>query len=243
MDNFFDSLNTDIQTIFQSVGGTFVLPPTQIAEKLAGIKAFLFDWDGVFNSGTKGEGTHSPYSEPDSMGTNLMRFGQWRQHQALPITGILTALDNPTSLYLARREHFQMVYFGFKHKEEALLHLLETHHLKPSEVAFIFDDVIDLSAARLCGLRFFVSRSASPLLHRLVAQQGLADYLTGNSGGSHAVREICELILGLQGQYEGVVAERMAFHGNFTTYMTERNQAVTQFYTPVEKKVEAVEVK
>jgi 3-deoxy-D-manno-octulosonate 8-phosphate phosphatase (KDO 8-P phosphatase) len=201
----------------------------------------VFDWDGVFNSGTKGEGIASPYSEPDSMGTNLMRFGQWRLHQTLPITGILTALDNPNAFHLARREHFQVVYFGFKHKEEALLHLLEAYQLQPAEVAFLFDDVIDLSAARLCGLRLFVSRPASPLLQRYVARHHLADYLSGNSGGNHAVRELCELILGLQDQYDGVVNDRVAFQGPYLEYLTERNTHPTQFYTPVEGGVERIE--
>jgi 3-deoxy-D-manno-octulosonate 8-phosphate phosphatase (KDO 8-P phosphatase) len=227
----------DIETLFQSIGGTFVTPAPRIAEKLLSIRAFLFDWDGVFNSGTKGEGLASPYSEPDSMGTNLMRFGQWLLHGAVPMTGIITALNNPTGFQLAKREHFNSVYFGFKHKTEALNHLLEAHRLQPAEVAFVFDDAIDLSAARLCGLRFFVSRPASPLLQRFVAQHGLADYMSGNTGGNHAVREICELILGLQGQYDKVLAARMAFQGDFATYMAERNEVVTQFFTPAEGRV------
>lgn len=224
----------DVPAIFESIGGTFVTPAPLLLEKLSGIRAFLFDWDGVFNSGTKGEGLASPYSEPDSMGTNLMRFGQWLRHGSLPVTGIITALNNPTGFQLAQREHFQSVYFGFKHKQEALFHLMEAYQLQPSEVAFVFDDVIDLSAARLCGLRFFVSRPASPLLQRFVAQNGLADYMSGQTGGNHAVREICELILGLQGHYDRVVKERMEFRGDFAQYMAERNGHPTQFYTPGE---------
>ena len=231
-----------IETTFQSIGGRFVISPALLVEKLGRIKAFLFDWDGVFNSGTKGEGLTSPYSEPDSMGTNLMRFGQWQLHGQLPITGLLTALNNPTGFQLARREHFQAVYFGFIHKQEALLHLLEQHQLQPDEVAFVFDDAIDLSVARLCGLRFFVSRPASPLLQQYVAQHGLADYTSGNSGGSHAVREICELILGLQGQYEAVLIHRMAFEGPFARFMQQRNQLTTEFYTSLNGTVDLVDM-
>ena len=215
-------------------------PASVLVEKLADIRAFLFDWDGVFNEGTKAAGASSPYSEPDSMGTNLLRFGGWRQHGTLPVVGILTALDNPTAVGLARREHFQVVYFGFKHKAEALDHLLETYQLRPSQVAFVFDDVIDLSVARQCGLRFFVNRPASPLLRRFVTERKLADYCTGNSGGSHAVREICELILGLQGQYEATVEERIAFHGSYARYLAERNQTTLHCYTPLNGRIELV---
>ncbi|MBC7920046.1 MAG: phosphatase [Ferruginibacter sp.] len=227
----------DIEFLFEAIGGQFLTPAPVIAEKLTDIRAFLFDWDGVFNGGTKGEGLTSRYSEPDSMGTNLLRFGGWQRHGTLPVVGILTALDNPTAVQLARREHFPVVYFGFKHKEEAFLHFLETYHLQPSQVAFVFDDVIDLSVARQCGLRFFVSRPASPLLRRFVTERQLADYGSGNSGGSHAVREICELILGLQGRYEATLEARIAFHGPYTRYLTERNQTTLHCYTPLNGRI------
>jgi hypothetical protein len=56
------------------------------------------------------------------------------------------------------------------------------------------------------------------------------------------VREICELILGLQGHYDQVVKERMEFHGDFAHYRAERNQHTTQFYTPGEEGIASVQI-
>ena len=38
----------------------------------------------------KGEGAESTYSEPDSMGTNLLRYALWRQQGELPIAALIT---------------------------------------------------------------------------------------------------------------------------------------------------------
>ncbi|MCY7352776.1 MAG: hypothetical protein LH606_19310 [Cytophagaceae bacterium] len=44
-----------IQTIFEDLGGHFVTPAPKLAEKVARVKAVVFDWDGVFNDGVKTE--------------------------------------------------------------------------------------------------------------------------------------------------------------------------------------------
>ena len=43
-------------------------------DRLDKIKAFVFDWDGVFNNGAKDSEGASPFNEVDAMGTNLLRF-------------------------------------------------------------------------------------------------------------------------------------------------------------------------
>ena len=38
---------------FENIGGTFITPADHLKEKLSKIKAYIFDWDGVFNNGSK----------------------------------------------------------------------------------------------------------------------------------------------------------------------------------------------
>jgi 3-deoxy-D-manno-octulosonate 8-phosphate phosphatase (KDO 8-P phosphatase) len=98
-------------------------------------------------------------------------------------------------------------------------------------VAFVFDDVLDLSVASKAQLRFMVRRTASPLLMQYVRINRLADYITAHSGNNHAVREICELLLGLSGMYETVVSKRSAYDAQYARYIETRNQIPTMFFT------------
>jgi 3-deoxy-D-manno-octulosonate 8-phosphate phosphatase (KDO 8-P phosphatase) len=97
-------------------------------------------------------------------------------------------------------------------------------------VVFVYDDVLDLSLASKADLRFMVRRTASPLLTQYVRTNRLADYLTAHGGGNHAVREVCELLLGMTGMYDTVVGKRAAFDAQYSKYFSQRNGLATQFF-------------
>jgi len=80
--------NTEIT--FTELGGTFCRPFAEFQERLSKIKAYLFDWDGVFNDGVKTASGGSPFSEVDAMGTNMLRFGHWLKTGALPFDVLIT---------------------------------------------------------------------------------------------------------------------------------------------------------
>jgi 3-deoxy-D-manno-octulosonate 8-phosphate phosphatase (KDO 8-P phosphatase) len=227
----------------EQTGGKFIAPPIAISNRLQSIHAFLFDWDGVFNAGFKTGETGSHFSEVDSMGTNLLRFGYWLTHGQLPFFGIITGERNPAAIALAEREHFNAIYFKTRNKLAALEHLEQHFNLKPQEIAYGFDDVLDLPIARACSLRFLIARKASPLFVQYVKDQQLYDYLTGQAGDAHAVREICELCLGLMGQYEQVVTLRSTFDTKYKKYLELRNSGVTEKFSYQENsnKIEAAE--
>jgi 3-deoxy-D-manno-octulosonate 8-phosphate phosphatase (KDO 8-P phosphatase) len=214
----------EIQNLFEEQGGGFISSPSFIAEKLKNIKAYIFDWDGVFNSGTKDENKSSSYSEVDSMGLNMLRLGYWLgNNKELPVVSIITGENNTTAIRLAEREHINHIYFGFKNKATAFEHLLESYQLKPEEVAFCFDDILDFPITKRCGLKFMVDRKGSPLFRKYAIEKQYCDYITAQFGGEFAVREISELILGLLGQYELAVKERTDFSKLYTDYLEQRN--------------------
>jgi 3-deoxy-D-manno-octulosonate 8-phosphate phosphatase (KDO 8-P phosphatase) len=211
-------------------------PARVLAERVKNIRGLVADWDGVFNDGAKGEGITSTYTEPDSMGTNLLRYALWRARSAqIPVFALVTGADNPTARGFARREHFHAVYNGTRDKTAAMAALCSTHRLATGQFVCIFDDVNDLGMASGCGIRVLVQRTASPLLRDYVAQQNLCDYITGHPAGRHAVREVCELLLGLTGEFDAVVASRVAWDRDYARYFAERQAVATEVVDQAEK--------
>ncbi len=221
-----------IEEQYTAIGAKFITPIEEISEKLKKIKAFVYDWDGVFNNGEKGGQIGSTYKEADSMGTNLLRFAFWLTHnENLPQYGIITGANNPTAKQLADREHFPFAYIGTKDKGKALEHLCKTQNLKPEEIAFFFDDILDLSVASQVGLRFLVRRDASPAFMNYVTEHSWCDYVTAGSGNEFAVRETAELLISLYGVYNEVVDYRMQFQGKYERYLSARNSFQTSEIT------------
>jgi 3-deoxy-D-manno-octulosonate 8-phosphate phosphatase (KDO 8-P phosphatase) len=208
----------------------FVIPIEKIQSKLAHIKAFIFDWDGVFNDGIKNFDSPSAYAEADSMGTNLLRFGCWNLTQQMPMMAIITGAYNPTAVQFAQREHFDAVYMSMKDKKEALFHFCHTYHIEPFEIAYFFDDANDIGVAKEVGLRFLIRRDATPLFMEFAKNDGFCDYISAHEGGNYAVREICETLLALQNQYQEILTHRGVFSEVFSAYFTLRQKIESIFY-------------
>ena len=216
-----------IEAAFSAAGGRFVAPASEMAAAVERMEAVVFDWDGVFNSGTKGSGSASGFSEADSMGLNMLRYALWSRAGRLPVVAIVTGENNPAAVQFAEREHLHAVYHGATDKRAALRHLREQQGLEPAQVGLVFDDINDLGMAEECGLRCMVGRAASPLLGQHVVERRLCDYVTGSGAGAYAVREVTELLLGLLGVYDDVVARRAAFDASYGRYFAARQECVT----------------
>jgi 3-deoxy-D-manno-octulosonate 8-phosphate phosphatase (KDO 8-P phosphatase) len=229
--------NEAIEMVLATFQGTFVSGVEAMAEKLPGIRAWIFDWDGVFNNGSKGADGSSPFNEVDSMGINMLRYNHYIRHGHNPIAGIITGEQNPVAFTFARREHFHAVYYGIKNKKDALLHLCAAHDIQPAEVAYFFDDITDLGIASMCGLRIMTGGTGTPMLHRLVTERGLADYITANDGGNNAIREATELLKTLSGRYEETIMQRAGYSEHYRDYLNSRNIPSPAFYATVDGKI------
>lgn len=228
------------ETVFTQAGGTFCTPYAEFQSKLSHIKAFIFDWDGVFNDGAKDSQGSSNFSEVDSMGTNLLRFSWWLQKKQLPFCAVMSGEKNQLSFQYTKREHFHQGYFKILHKTLALDHFLAAHSLQASEVAFVFDDVLDLSLAARAGLRIMVGRTANPLFRQYVVDRKLADYITAHD--QFAVRETCELLIGAAGNFEATIAGRSSFSPEYRQYLYERQQITTGYFTLDKEEIQGVEM-
>jgi len=210
--------------------GVFVTRALTIQQKLQHIKAFVFDWDGVFNDGRKNIEGHSSFSETDSMGLNMMRFSYYLQHQQLPVSVILTGESNKLAISFAQRENFHLVYYKMPNKKKALDHLCEAYKLSPTEVLFVFDDVLDFSVAQLVGVRCMVTHSANTLLKKFAIEKELVDYITKHNGNDNALREISELMMTLSGNFDLTIENRMHYSELYHEYIQLRKSVSTQSF-------------
>lgn len=218
----------EIEIIFKQLGGIFLTNSKGIAQKLSHVKAFVFDWDGVFNNASKSENKSSNFNEADSMGINMLRFSHYLLHQQMPYTAIISGEKNEMAFYFSNREHFNASYFKIPNKIEALNHFCESNKIKLDEVCYFFDDVLDLSIAKNCGLRIFINRKANPLFKNYLIKNNLTDYITAHESGNFAVREACELLIGLNKNYDEVMEERTAYSSNYEKYFNLRQNQITK---------------
>lgn len=215
---------------FADLGGVFVVPAIDLAAKIKNVQALIFDWDGVFNDGTKDAERPSTFNEADSMGTNMLRYGLWLRNGRLPVSAVISGEKNAAAKFFAEREHFDAVYSGIGDKRQAVAHLCVENKISSKSIACVFDDINDLSMAKLCGVRCLVRRPASPLFTRYTRDNQLCDYITGNESGRQTVREISELILGLSGIFKKVIESRLAFDQSYREYFSRRQAVATRFY-------------
>jgi 3-deoxy-D-manno-octulosonate 8-phosphate phosphatase (KDO 8-P phosphatase) len=213
----------DLEQEFVKLGGTFLTPVKLINSSLTNIKAFVFDWDGVFNDGRKSSNSDSTFSEIDSMGINLLRFDYWLRNNRFPLVFIITGMKNHTAEEFSKREHFDGIFHNTKNKKEALESLCNNYKIIAKEIAFVFDDVLDVEVAKMSGLSFFVGRKSNPLLMDYIKQNKICNYISGLSGENHAVREICELLIGMSGDYNRTLELRIQFKGKYEEFLSKRN--------------------
>lgn len=203
----------------------FIHSEPELLRRLARTKAVLFDWDGVFNDGFKDADGGSPFSEVGSMGVNLLRFALWLRNGTLPKAAVITGQHNPFAERFGQRERLHGVYMGFTNKPEAFDAFLSTHGLQADEVAFFFDDVLDLPVAARCGLRVMIGSTVTAWLIEQAIARGEVDIVTANSGGDNGLREATDAVIALLGHGADVIAHRTAYSETYQRYLGER-QAV-----------------
>ncbi len=200
----------------------------ELQRRAKNIKAVLFDWDGVFNDGWKDLHSGSPFSEVGSMGVNMLRFALWLKHGVNPPAAVITGQINPQAEQFVQREKLHAIYMGFINKPDAFDEFLRNNELKPEEVAFFFDDAIDLSLAKQCGLRVMIGRNAGMRFTAHVITRGDVDIVTANSGGENGLREATETVIELLGNFDDVFDQRAAYTEEYQRYLQERNATEPQ---------------
>jgi YrbI family 3-deoxy-D-manno-octulosonate 8-phosphate phosphatase len=149
------------------------------------IRALVLDVDGVLTDGgmyygPAGEGLKR-FNVKDGLG--LRMIGE---------AGIEVALiSGENSEILKRRAEklkIENVFVGVEDKLQTMKDFLSPRHLGLDEVAYVGDDLNDLSALQAVALPIAVF-DAVPQVRRA------AKWITSRRGGEGAVREVCDLLL------------------------------------------------
>ena len=164
--------------------------PADILARAAKIRLVAFDVDGTLTDGRLWYGEDGRETKVFHVhdGLGLKRL----QANGVQVALITARISHPVAL---RAEELDIahVYQGQGDKRACLLELIDALHLSSEHVAFVGDDLPDLSPMRLAGLAVAVANA-----HPWVAEQ--AHWQTRLGGGMGAAREVCDLILEAQGK-------------------------------------------
>lgn len=167
-----------------------------VFEQAAKVRLMGFDIDGVMTDGrlyfsTEGDFCKAFFSR-DGLGLKLLAKSGVK-------LAIITGRDSPIVTRRAANLGIGLVLQGIEDKREAMASLLEREHLTMAQCGYMGDDLIDLPLLKACGFSATVP-DGHPLVREHVA------YVTQAPAGRGAVREVCELILRAQGNWDRVVA-------------------------------------
>ncbi len=170
--------------------------PAKLLPKVTAIKMVIFDVDGVFtdgkiiydNSGNELKNFHTL----DGMGIKLLMQGSI---DVAIITGRQSHITEKRMSELGIKH----IYQGQHDKRKAFQDLLTTCHLQIDDIAYVGDDLPDLPLIKAAGFGIAVNNATD-----FVKQH--AAWVTQESGGFGAVREVCEMILAAQDKLTGLQA-------------------------------------
>lgn len=164
-------------------------------QKALEIKLLVVDVDGVLTDGRLWYGNSGEelkaFHIQDGLGIKfLLRAGVE--------VGIITGRRSALVARRAKELGIRHVVQGREDKLVALETMRAELGIELQHIAYVGDDLPDLSAIRAVGLGVAVA-NAMPV----VAQH--ADYKTIRNGGDGAVREVCDLILQAQQKLDGII--------------------------------------
>ncbi|HAR19919.1 MAG TPA: phosphatase [Cytophagales bacterium] len=220
----------DTAELFRLNGAKIIADESIFLQKMAGVKALVFDWDGVFNEGWKGENVLSPFSEIDSMGINMLRFALWLKTGNLPHVFIVSGLKNLSAQVIAQREHFTALYLETLHKSNAIEHIFKHYGIHSKEMICFFDDILDVPMAKDCALRILIHRKSNPLFEQYAIENRICDYVTATESGKPAIRESCEFLLGITGWYDQTISKRIDFSSEYVDFLNHRKERIPVTY-------------
>ena len=167
----------------------------QLRDRAARIRLAVFDVDGVMTDG------RLYYTED---GRELKAFcaqdGLGLKHAAKAgITiAVITGRDSPIVNHRMTELGVAHVYQARADKLDTFEHLIEALHLTRDQALYAGDDLVDLPILSCAGLAVTVPNAHPRVLER-------AHWVTPRPGGYGAVRDICDLLLEVNGKLEDLV--------------------------------------
>ena len=168
--------------------------------RAAQVRLMIFDVDGILTDG-------SLHFGPD--GEVIKTFNVLDGHgiKMLQQSGVATAIISARQSAIVSRRAADLgirhVHQGVHDKRAAFEQLLAQNAISAAVCGFVGDDVIDLPILSRVGFSASVPNGHPEVRSRV-------HFVTQATGGRGAAREICDLILRAQGNYESALAPYLA---------------------------------
>ena len=169
----------------------------ELSSKAKKIKAIITDIDGVLTDGgiiyDNQYNEYKRYNVKDGqIVSHLKSFGF--------IVGAITGRESDVVKKRMRELKFTFHHHGVKDKLIEYEKVKQEYNLKDEEIAYIGDDIIDLSILCRCGL------SATPRDAREYIRNEV-DFVTASKGGEGVFRDVADMILQEQGLMQKLIQE------------------------------------
>lgn len=153
--------------------------------KLHPVKLLLLDVDGVLTGGEiiySGSDVETKiFNVKDGLGIRMLMAAGVE-------VGIVTGRTSEALIQRCRDLHVSLIFDGVRDKGAIMDEILSRQGVDAHEVAFVGDDLPDISLMKKAGVGIAVNDA-----HDSVKKH--ADIITDRKGGDGAVREVCEMIL------------------------------------------------
>jgi 3-deoxy-D-manno-octulosonate 8-phosphate phosphatase (KDO 8-P phosphatase) len=170
------------------------LSPEQI-EKIKQLKLLILDVDGVLTDGRlffdQQGNEYKCFHARDGHGLKLLK-------QTGVEIAVISGRSSPTVALRMKNLGIEHVYQGHENKRMAFQEILQNLQLSPNQVAHVGDDLLDLPIMTQVGFAIAVQDAN-------FAVKQYADWCTQTLGGQGAVREVCDLIMQVQGSFDKVL--------------------------------------
>lgn len=167
---------------------------SEITAKIKRIKLLLLDVDGVLTDGSIIYDNHGVetkiFNVKDGLGIRLL------MNAGIQVC-IVTGRSSNALIHRCRNLGIDHIFDGVRDKAAVLEQILGLTGVSTKEIAFVGDDLPDLSLMKVVGLSIGVADAHETVLE-------IAHMVTSAKGGAGAVREICDKILKAKGLWENI---------------------------------------
>lgn len=175
----------------------------ELRRKLAEIRLLLLDVDGVLTDGLIYLSDEGIETKSFSTRDGLSLF--WMRNYGLR-TGVISGRNSPGTRLRCQDLGMDEIHLGVPHKIPVFEEILQRTGLRAEAVAYIGDDVIDLSLIARAGVSAAPSDAHPEVLKHV-------DIVLDYPGGHGAVRQFLDLWLAATGQWDSALKDMM--HGKY----------------------------